>query len=110
MNERYLNDLQKAIKNQSSVSSELAPGVTPRRYVPNGGERKHRERIHRESAMADSAGNLPFSFHKPYKPKRQKMVRCCECGFITYANINTVGMICRECSKFVSVEEVVLDE
>ena len=86
--------------------SGLKAGATPRRWVPEEGERKLRERIHRESRISDQK-NLPFTFSKPKKSSRSKVVSCNNCGHIGIANINTVGKICRCCSEYSSVTEVV---
>jgi len=104
-NSEFKRDLNRRMKNTSI--GELSPGVTPRRYTPPGGEKQHRERIHRESKFADEHKNLPFSFSKPVKPKRHKFVECDSCGSIFYVPVNTVGVVCRECKKFSSVSEVV---
>lgn len=86
---------------------ELRPGVTPRRYEPEGGVGKLNERIHRESKFADTHKNLPFSFRKPYKPVgRASAVQCDNCGNITYGTSATVGIICKKCNKFSTVTEV----
>ena len=84
----------------------LNPGVTKRRWEPEKGVRKLNERIHRESRAVDAYSNLPFTFSKPKKPKRQNVVECKECGHMTSVPVNTIGMICAECKKYVSVGEV----
>lgn len=86
---------------------ELRPGVTPRRWEPEGGVGKLNERIHRESKQIDTHKNLPFSFRKPYKPLgRNSIVQCDNCGSITHGTSATVGIICKKCSKFSTVTEV----
>lgn len=89
-------------KNKDLGIGTLSPGSTPRRYEPEGGINKHNERIHRESAVAD-AKNLPFSFSKPGKPKRQKTVICKGCGTYYRLNVNSVGVVCGSCHKFCGV-------
>lgn len=84
----------------------LSPGSTDRRWEPEGGVRKLNEKIHRESKFADDHKNLPFKFSKPKKSKRSKLVKCSLCNLKLYVPINTVGMICKECNKFVSVENI----
>ncbi len=84
----------------------LEPGATKRRYEPEKGIRKHNERIHRESKTVGDHSNLPFTFSKPSKPKRHNTVECKECGYTVSVPINTVGMICVGCKKYVSVGEV----
>lgn len=86
--------------------SKLNPGSTERRWDPPGGVKKHNEKIHRESKFVDDNKNLPFEFSKPYKHKKSKTVKCLNCGYITSVPINTVGMVCHECKKYSSVEEV----
>lgn len=83
---------------------ELSPGSTNRRWEPEGGVKKHNERIHRENKVDK---NLPFSFSKPQRPKKSKKARCTKCGHITFVPKNTVGMICFNCKKYATVEEVV---
>ncbi len=84
----------------------LSPGTTERRWEPEGGAKAHNEKIHRESRYADEHKNLPFTFSKPRKAGRQKLVKCMECDTKYYIGINTVGVICNECHKYCSVESV----
>lgn len=87
--------------------SELRPGVTPRRWEPEGGVGKLNKRIHKESKFADNHKNLPFSFSKPYKPKgRLKCFTCDNCGKLINGSSVTVGVICSNCKKFSTVSEV----
>lgn len=85
---------------------ELSPGSTGRRWIPDGGEKKHRQRIHRDSQFADKYKNLPFSFSKPRRNKRHKDVRCSGCLVVFNTPVNTVGIVCPECKKYCSVEEI----
>ena len=94
-------------KIEEKVGSELDPGVTPRRYIPDGGISKLRSKIHKESKFADDHKNLPFKFSKPKKSGRKKIIECCNCGKISQVGINTVGIICSCCKKYTSVKEVV---
>lgn len=90
---------------------ELRPGAMPRRFEPECGVGKLNERIHRESKFADTHKNLPFSFRKPIKPKgRSSIIKCDNCGKLSYGNTNTVGIICSECKKFSTVTEVPFGE
>ena len=84
--------------------SELSPGSTGRRWTPEGGERKHREKIHRESKIADDHKNLPFSFSKPPKSGPNRTFKCLGCGALTSAPKNTVMIVCRECKNACKVE------
>jgi len=105
MNNEFAKDISRGLAFNNI--GELAPGTTGRRYEPSGGTTKHNDRIHRESKYADSSKNLPFSFRKPPKSSgRLAYVSCNNCGYITQATTNTVGMICKECGKFSSVQEV----
>jgi len=88
---------------------ELSPGSTGRRWEPEGGVKKHNERIRRESKFIDEHKNLPFTFSKPQRPKKTRLVECSNCGYRTYAPKNTVGMICRECKKYAAVKGVGAD-
>ena len=86
---------------------ELRPGVTPRRWEPEGGVTKLNERIHKESKFADDYKNLPFSFKKPKKfLSCNTRMSCDNCGTIIYGTCSTVGVICRSCGKFSTVSEV----
>lgn len=87
---------------------ELRPGVTARRWEPDGGVKKLNERIHKESRFADTHKNLPFSFRKPPKAMgRDKIFICGNCGAYINGTSATVGVICRSCNKFSTVTEVV---
>ena len=85
---------------------ELSPGSTPRRWVPEGGERKLREKIHRESKFADDHKKLPFTFSKPSRRTRDTMFKCVECGRILSAPINTIMCSCPVCEKATRVERI----
>jgi hypothetical protein len=74
--------------------------------VPEGGERKHRERIHRESKIVDTHGNLPFNFSKPPKLKKHAWFKCVECNRILSASKNTIMCACPECKKATKVERI----
>ncbi len=85
---------------------ELSPGVTPRRYIPEGGIQKHNEKIHRESKFADDHKNLPFTFSKPTKPKRHEWFSCVECGRELSAPKNTFMYACPICKKATKVVKI----
>jgi rubrerythrin len=104
MNEQFFKDIAKGVK-KTPLNQVLSPGVTPRRYEPAIGEKKHRERIHKESKIADNK-NLPFNFSKPKKAGRQNYFQCVNCGYTFSASINTVGVVCNECKKFSICKEV----
>ena len=106
-----MGSFEKSILNSNlGGSKELSPGEVGRRYEPEGGLKRHRERIHKESAYADSNLNLPFEFSKPKKSGRQELKRCYECGEAIYTSINTVGFICKNCGKFVKAERIDRDD
>ena len=109
VNSNFIRDVSSNI-NKEPLNQVLTPGATPRRYEPEGGIRKHNERIHRESRYADHNKNLPFSFRKPPKPRgRTIYIKCDNCGHMTAATTVTVGIICKECKKFSTVTEVEFD-
>jgi len=108
VNIQFKKDITKRLTSTKDVG-ELSPGTVSRRVTPEGGIRRHNERIHRESKIADDHKNLPFTFSKPKKPKKSKLVKCDSCGHIMVGTINTVGAICENCHKFSSVSEVVYD-
>lgn len=83
---------------------ELDPGSTGRRWEPEGGIKKHNERIHRESRIVDSHKNLPFKFSKPKKSKKHVLMKCKRCNHIVSLQKNSVGMICPKCKKYSNVE------
>lgn len=91
-------------------TGELSPGVTKRRWEPEGGVRKHNERIHRESSYTDQHKNLPFAFSKPTHSGRKRYMECEKCGYIVHVSINTVGIICNECKAYVNVKEVLMGD
>lgn len=110
VNSEYKKDMAKLIHGSSSAKQELTPGITGRRYEPSTGIKKHNERIHRESKWADDNKSLPFSFSKSKKPSRPRLVKCCNCGNVSSATINTVGIICTKCNQYSSVEEYIWTE
>lgn len=81
---------------------ELLPGATPRRWIPEGGLQKHREKIHRDSKKADDK-NLPFAFSKPKTFKKTADLCCKECGRIFLASVHTVMCVCPVCKKVTKV-------
>lgn len=85
---------------------ELSPGVTKRRWEPEGGLKAHNERIHRESNYMDHHKNLPFTFSKPKSSGRKQYKECTKCGYISYVSINTVGIVCKDCNSYAEVKEV----
>ena len=109
MNKAFLKDIEKAVKN-TSVNQELSPGAAGRRWEPEEGVKKLNKKIHRESKYMDDHSKLPFTFSKPKKHQKSKYVRCLNCGYVTIASKNTVGIICKECKAYSSVEEVNVDE
>jgi hypothetical protein len=88
------------------MPGELSPGSIPRRWVPDGGEQKLRNKIHKESKFADSYKNLPFSFSKPRCLGKQVLFKCLECGHAFFASKNTVMCVCSICKKVAKVERV----
>lgn len=96
-------------KHMDTVSLGQRSVGSDRRYEPAGGLQKHNERIHRESKRADSK-NLPFTFRKPPKPMGQTAyLKCDNCGNLSVGTTATVGVICKECGKFSTVTEVIID-
>lgn len=95
------------LKHEDLCVGELSPGITKRRWEPEGGIGKHNGRIHSESRFVDHHKNLPFTFSKPGHSKKTKTIRCSSCGYKTFVSVNTVGMICNSCGKYAAVEEVI---
>jgi DNA-directed RNA polymerase subunit RPC12/RpoP len=87
------------------MAGELTPGATPRRWIPEGGIKKHNEKIHRESKVSDNK-NLPFQFSKPPKNKRHEWFECVECGRVISAPVNTIMYACPDCKKATKVERI----
>ena len=106
MNNEFIKDLTKGIVNADVGKQELTPGATGRRYEPQGGVANHNARIQKESKQMDVYGNLPFTFSKPKKDSKNKLVKCTNCGTIKYVNKNTVGVICSNCKTYAAVQEV----
>ena len=77
-----------------------------RRWVPEGGVKKHNEKIHKESKFADDHKKLPFNFSKPAKDKKTADFECVECGRVFGAPINTIMCACPVCKKATKVEKV----
>jgi hypothetical protein len=82
------------------------PGHTGRRWIPEGGLQKHRDRIHRESKQSDKHGNLPFKFSKPTKPKKHEWFVCTKCEKELSLPRNTYMCVCPECKKLIKVERI----
>jgi len=100
-------DVSRSIKN-TPLNQELSPGTTERRWIPPDGLRKHREKIHRESKIADDQKDLSFTFSKPSKSVGKfTYVKCDNCGRVTSASTITVGIICQDCGVFSTVTEIV---
>ncbi len=104
MTAELVKAVERNLKN-TSIDSTLPPG-SPRRWEPEQGIKKHNEHIHRESKYADDHKNLPFSFSKPKRDIKCTLFVCNSCGEFMYSSINTVGVICRSCKKFVKVSKV----
>jgi hypothetical protein len=105
MNSQYFKDMSKFIKG-TSLNQQL-PAGSGRRYEPASGLKKHNDRIHRESKIADDHKNLPFTFRKAPKPKGPTSYLCCDnCGHILAGTTATAAIICSECKKFSTVSEV----
>jgi hypothetical protein len=100
----YIKDISKGLSKKDH-SQELSPGHG-RRYEPSVGLKKHNERIHKESKIADSK-NLPFSFRKPLKVVGRSVgIECPHCGNYIGANTNTVAIICNSCNKFFKIDKL----
>lgn len=80
-------------------------GSGKRRYIPEGGLQKHRDKIHKESKMADQK-NLPFTFSKPIRRTCHDTFRCEGCGHIMYLPRNSVMVICSNCNELRKVTEL----
>ncbi|KKN18203.1 hypothetical protein LCGC14_0958030 [marine sediment metagenome] len=85
---------------------ELSPGSTGRRWIPEGGERKHREKIHRETKFADDHKNLPFELSSPPRRGKHMLYKCVGCGYVLSARKNTVMVACPDCKKATKVVEI----
>jgi len=88
------------------MASELSPGSTPRRWVPEGGLRNHVDKIRRESKIADDYKKLPFKFSKPPRDKKHEWFECVECGRIVSAPVNTIMYACPDCKKATKVIKI----
>lgn len=86
--------------------AEIAPGSADRRYDPEIGLGKHRERIHRESKRSDEK-NLPFTFSKPKRGSPSNVLyECEECGDELFSGKNTFMVICTTCKAVRKVVKV----
>jgi len=71
------------------------------------GDRKYRERIHRDSKYADSNKNLPYSFSKPKKDKPCRVpFTCVHCGRESAHTEETIAVICGGCNHLTVVRTV----
>ena len=84
--------------------SELSPGSVSRRWLPKGGERAYRDKVHREGKFADEHKNLPFELSKPSRRVGHGWFACAECGRVLLASKNTVMCVCLDCKKLTKVE------
>ena len=75
-----------------------------RRYVPEEGLQKLRNKIHKESKAADSK-NLPYTFSKPIR-KSFTWFECVKCGRVFNATKNTCMVVCPVCKKLTKVREL----
>ena len=76
-----------------------------RRWVPEGGLQKLKNKIHRESKAADDFKKLPFTFSKPIRKSHAVFV-CVECERMFDAPKNTVMVVCPDCKKLVKVRKL----
>ena len=83
---------------------ELESG-SPRRWEPEIGNKRHGEKIRKESKMADQK-NLPFKFSKPKKSAPPAVFECSGCGRLFSASKNTVMVICPVCKKLTTARKI----
>jgi len=76
-----------------------------RRWIPEDGLRKHRDKIHRESKIADTK-NLPYTITRPPVRKSFVWFECVECGRSFSAAKNTCMIVCPECKKLTKVRQL----
>ncbi len=88
------------------MAGELSPGVTSRRWIPEGGINLHNDKIHKESKFADDYKKLPFEFSKPKKTGRREWFGCVECGKELFESVNTIMCVCTGCKKVTKVERI----
>lgn len=94
------------LKNEDLGIGELRPGSTPRRWEPEEGVGKLNSRIHKESSLVDKYGNMPFTFSKPKKSGKTKLVRCTNCKTIKLVNKNCTSIICSTCNQYAKTEDL----
>ena len=85
---------------------ELSPGSTGRRWEPEGGFERHREKIHKDSKFADDHKNLPFQFYKTKRGSRRAWLACVECGRELFESVHTIMCVCPNCKKVTKVERI----
>jgi len=85
---------------------ELSPGATGRRWIPEGGEKRLRDKIHRESKFADDNKNLPFELSRPPRRGKYVLYECAVCGYTLFARKNTVMVACTTCKKATKVVRI----
>jgi len=73
-----------------------------RRWVPEGGLQKLRNKIHKESKVFDQK-NLPYTISRPNIRKCYTGFECVDCGYVFSGSKNTTMVICPYCKKLTSV-------
>lgn len=81
------------------------PTPDGRRWIPEEGLKKHKQKIQYESKLADKK-NLPYKISKPPARKSFTGFRCAECGYQFSGSRNTVMVICPNCKKLTRCEEL----
>jgi len=79
--------------------------MTDRRWIPEGGIQKHRDKIHKESKVADTK-NLPYTLSRPPIRKSFEYFECEECGRQFDASKNTIMVACPDCKKLTKARKV----
>jgi ribosomal protein L37AE/L43A len=87
------------------MAGELEPGSMGRRYLPEKGLKRHRDKIHRESAEYDKK-NMPFTFSKPPRRGSTRTFQCLNCGHVFEAPKKTIMVICSVCKQLSKVREL----
>lgn len=81
------------------------PMADGRRWIPEEGMRRHKQKIQYESKLADRK-NLPYTISKPSARKSCTVFACVECGYQFSGSRSTVMVVCPDCKKLTKCEEL----
>lgn len=78
--------------------------MSERRWIPEKGTQAYKDRIHKESKLADEHKNLPFTFSKPRRAKATDIF-VCDCGHTFSAPKGIIMFVCSNCKQLKKVNK-----